>query len=304
MTLWARPRPPSRGKVGVGCVALARSQIFLVHPKERAVTTRPIQDPPTTENHNTMSNLLTHMDEKTVRLEDTLTTNNEARAVDARRLHAFLENGDEFTHWIKDRIQQYGFVADLDYAEVFGKLPKNSKGGRPTKDYVLTVDMAKELCMVERNAKGKEARLYFIEMERQAKNLAHAVPQSLPEALRLAAELAERAERQAAQIKALEPKARFHDQVSETVDGVCIQDFAKAIGTGRNRFFKWLEENGYIFKGSKHKEPYQRWIEQGIFKLIERSYPDGNGETHVYFKTLVTGKGQIYLTDKFKNQAA
>lgn len=88
------------------------------------------------------------------------------QTVDARDLHAFLEVGKEFANWIKDRVEQYGFAQDIDYT-VFAETGKN--GGRPLKQYHLTLDMAKELSMVERNTKGKEARQYFIECERMAK---------------------------------------------------------------------------------------------------------------------------------------
>jgi len=89
--------------------------------------------------------------------------------VNARELHAFLEVGKDFSTWLKDRIEQYGFIVGCDFVEVFPAFGGNSKAGRPAKEYALTFGMAKELSMVERNAKGKQARQYFIECERQAK---------------------------------------------------------------------------------------------------------------------------------------
>lgn len=86
--------------------------------------------------------------------------------VNARNLHAFLEIGKDFSTWIKDRIESFGFVENRDFI-VFPEI--GEKGGRPALVYHLALDMAKELSMVERNAKGKEARLYFIECERRAK---------------------------------------------------------------------------------------------------------------------------------------
>lgn len=83
----------------------------------------------------------------------------------ARRLHAFLENGDKFAGWIADRIRQYGFVEGQDYVTY----SESTEKGRPSKEYAITLDMAKELSMVERNAKGKQARRYFIECEKRAK---------------------------------------------------------------------------------------------------------------------------------------
>ena len=83
--------------------------------------------------------------------------------VNARDLHTFLESGQEFSAWIAKRIEKYGFVQDQDFLINLSKTPT---GGRPTTDYHITLDMAKELSMVERNAKGKQARQYFIACEK------------------------------------------------------------------------------------------------------------------------------------------
>lgn len=97
-----------------------------------------------------------------------ITEQNGERAVNARDLHKFLESKQEFANWIKNRIKDYGFVENQDF-EVFDNFIKNSEGGRPAREYIISLDMAKELSMVERNEKGKLARLYFIEMEKKAK---------------------------------------------------------------------------------------------------------------------------------------
>jgi phage anti-repressor protein len=88
--------------------------------------------------------------------------------VSARELHEFLEIGTVYAAWINERIEQYGFVEGKDYV-VFSPEGKNPRGGRPLKEHAISLDMAKELAMVERNEKGKQARQYFIECERQAK---------------------------------------------------------------------------------------------------------------------------------------
>lgn len=89
------------------------------------------------------------------------------QTINARELHAFLEIGKVFATWISERIEQYGFVENVDYVEVIPETGKNPQGGRPRIDYHLSLDMAKELSMVERNARGREARRYFIECERR-----------------------------------------------------------------------------------------------------------------------------------------
>ncbi|WP_063657775.1 antA/AntB antirepressor family protein [Candidatus Arsenophonus triatominarum] len=86
------------------------------------------------------------------------------QTVNTRDLHSFLESKQEFANWIKDRIQQYGFIEHQDFLINLSKTPN---GGRPAKEYHISLDMAKELSMVERNEKGKQARQYFIECERR-----------------------------------------------------------------------------------------------------------------------------------------
>ena len=122
------------------------------------------------------------------------------QTINARDLHAFLEVGKDFTTWVKDRINQYDFVDGVDFTivETLSSPISGSTKARPqrVKEYHLALNMAKELAMVERNDKGKQARQYFIECERRAKaNVIGAgwaaIPQTLPEALRLAADLAE-----------------------------------------------------------------------------------------------------------------
>ncbi|WP_019220347.1 antA/AntB antirepressor family protein, partial [Bartonella florencae] len=79
--------------------------------------------------------------------------------------------GKKFADWITERINKYDFVENRDYI-VFPNFGKNLQGGRPSKDYALTLSVAKELSMVENNKKGREARLYFIECERLLKKVA------------------------------------------------------------------------------------------------------------------------------------
>lgn len=96
-----------------------------------------------------------------------ITERNGKKAVSARELHVFLESKRDFSNWIKDRIEKYDLVENVDYI-VFNNFGENPKGGRPLTEYALSVDAAKELSMVEGNEKGKQARKYFIECERVA----------------------------------------------------------------------------------------------------------------------------------------
>lgn len=96
---------------------------------------------------------------------------------DARALHAYLQVGRRFASWIAERIDEYGFVENQDFviASRNGEAKKaisrngeiDKRGGHNRVDYYLTLDMAKELAMVERNEQGRAVRRYFIECERQ-----------------------------------------------------------------------------------------------------------------------------------------
>jgi anti-repressor protein len=90
-------------------------------------------------------------------------TNKAERVVDARELHDFLEVGDKFTQWMERRIEKYVFDEGLDFFTISGK----SSGGRPTLDYLLKMDTAKEIAMVENNERGRQVRKYFIEVEKR-----------------------------------------------------------------------------------------------------------------------------------------
>jgi phage anti-repressor protein len=87
--------------------------------------------------------------------------------VDARQLHAYLKNGERFSAWIKERLIKYKFVLNEDYSS-FSEKSEKPTGGRPSTEYHLTLDTAKELSMVENNEQGRTARRYFIAMEKKA----------------------------------------------------------------------------------------------------------------------------------------
>lgn len=86
----------------------------------------------------------------------------EINSVNARDLHEFLNSGQDYSEWIKNRINKYSFTENQDYIIQIAYTK-----GRPRKEYFITLDMAKELCMVENNERGKEARRYFIECEKK-----------------------------------------------------------------------------------------------------------------------------------------
>ena len=103
---------------------------------------------------------------------------NAVETVSARELHTFVGSKQEFSNWIKNRVEKYGFVENVDFLIILSKTPN---GGRPSQEYFITLDMAKQLAMVENNEKGKQARRYFIECEKQLhEQIANPVPTPTP----------------------------------------------------------------------------------------------------------------------------
>ena len=105
-----------------------------------------------------------------------LIQNQQVQLCNARSLHAFLESKQQYSHWIQDRINEYGFIQDEDYFVITERT-----NGRPRKEYHITLDMGKELGMVERNERGRQIRQYFIRCERTLKALQQPQQLALPE---------------------------------------------------------------------------------------------------------------------------
>lgn len=103
-------------------------------------------------------------------------------AVHGRQLHQWLKVGRDFSNWMKDRIDRYGFEEGVDFVkEVSARSGENPSGGRPTTEYLLTLDTAKEVAMVENNTRGRQARRYFIEIERRYREQTPALDSSVGE---------------------------------------------------------------------------------------------------------------------------
>ena len=224
--------------------------------------------------------------------------------VNARELHAFLANKDHFATWIKDRITQYDFIENQDFV-FYSNLSKNQTG-RPRVEYALSLDMAKELSMVERTDKGKQARQYFIDCEKQLQSsLKPTLPQNYKEALLDLVAQVEANEKLQQQITANAPKVAFADAVGNSDDVILIRDLAKllkqnGVEIGERRLFIWLRENGYLTLDNKAT---QRSMNLGVFRMTESmiSTPQGN---QLRLTTKVTGKGQQYFLKRFKTGKA
>lgn len=226
------------------------------------------------------------------------------QTANGRELHTFLEVGKDFSTWIKARIEQYGFVEHHDFV-TFDAAPQNGgAGNRGLRiEYALTLDMAKELSMVERNAKGKEARQYFLECERRSKEV-FAIPQTLPDALRLAADLADKNKVLEQQLRIDAPKVEVHDRISEAVTTLCIRDAAKTLQIQPSKLTSWLVVNKWIYHriGKSGYLAYQDRIQAGHLTHKSTPYRDSvTGDDKISEQVRITGDGLTTLARKLND---
>jgi len=126
------------------------------------------------------------------------------------------------------------------------------------------------------------------------------IPETLGDALRMAGELADQVHTKNCQIADLTPRAAFADQVSSATNSLPVAEVAKIFGTGENRFFRWLRGQRFLMENNI---PYQEYLDRGYFKVTEGTYrAAGSEEPRVYRKTLITGKGQIFLSERFRRE--
>lgn len=222
---------------------------------------------------------------------------NDRITLSARELHEFLEIETPFKKWF-GRMAEYGFSQEIDYREVMDKIVQNPKGGRPSTDYEITLDMAKEIAMIQRSDKGKEVRQYFLELERRWNSPEAVMNRALEYSRKQVKALME-------ENKELKPKALFADAVSASDESILIGQLAKLIRQngyqiGQNRLFEWMRENGFLIKsGSRRNQPTQRAMDMGLFEVKERTISNPDGSTRITLTTKVTGKGQVYFVNKF-----
>ena len=232
--------------------------------------------------------LFSERDEKYVK-RDLICLSGEIETVNARELHFRLNSKQEFSNWIKNRIVKYDFVQGIDFT-----IDKIIIGKATQFDYYISLDMAKELSMVENNEAGKNMRRYFIDKEKRARDLEKQI--ALPnfsnpvEAARAWADEVEQKQIAELKVKELEPKAEFYDRVTDTTDTVDMAEVAQLLNIpkmGRNNLFKRLRELNIL---RANNSPYQNFVDREYFKVIEVETSGG-----IQLKTLVYQKGLDFI---------
>lgn len=206
----------------------------------------------------------------------------------ARDLHEFLEVKTAYKDWFP-RMCEYGFAEGEDYCSF---LSDRSDGlpGKPRQDAQLTIDMAKEICMLQRNEKGKQARQYFLQLEREW-NSPEAV---MSRALRMAEERLERFKTINANLSVqnaiMQPKAEYFDGLCDRESLTGVRETAKLLGLKQNDFVKWLIDHKYIYRDKCGRlMPYAEHVDSGLF-TVKETYNDKTDWTGVQMLITVKGK--------------
>ena len=230
-----------------------------------------------------------------------ITYNNDRPAVSARDLHDFLAVGARFNDWFP-RMCEYGFAEGDDFNLLKIERVQNEGGRMVTRtvdDAVLTIDMAKELCMIQRNEKGKQARQYFLQIEKDW----NSPEKVMARALQIAGDNLKRLENK---VEADAPKVLFADAVSASKTSILVGELAKllkqnGVDIGQHRLFRWMRENGYLIRrnGTDFNMPTQKSMDLGLFTVKETAITHSDGTVTVSKTTKVTGKGQQYFIQKF-----
>ena len=229
--------------------------------------------------------------------------------ISGRQLHMFLEVQTPYAKWF-DRMTEYGFTEGADF---WTNLSKTSSelGGRPATDHLMTLSMAKELAMLQRTEKGKEARRYFIRIEEEWNTPERVMARALRFSERILSDTKALLADAQEQIERDRPKVLFADSVSASHTTILIGELAKIIkqngvDMGQNRLFQWMRENGYLVsrQGSDYNMPTQRSMELGLFTIKETTITHADGHTSINKTTKVTGKGQVYFVEKFARMEA
>lgn len=215
--------------------------------------------------------------------------------VSARALHEFLQVQTAFRHWI-ERMFEYDFSNGVDYTPVIFDHPQNKQ---QLIDYALTLDCAKEIAMIQRTERGKQARRYFIECEKQLReSAAPKIPQTLREALLLAADLEAERERLAAEVSVLAPKAAYTDTVLLSVSEWTTTTIAKELGMSAVRLNAELYRLGVQYQNSDGAWVlYAKHQANGYTKTRTHAHADGGGKVHTKIYTVWTEKGRKFIHD-------
>lgn len=222
-----------------------------------------------------------------------VTTNGDKLTLSARELHKELNIAGRFSRWF-EQMSEYGFEENVDFTSVQNCTVVNNGAMRELQDYQITLDMAKEIAMLQRNEKGKQIRKKLTELEKAWNSPEKVMARALDIAHKTIANLQIENEE-------MKPKAFFADAVKASDSSILIGELAKLIkqngtGIGQKRLFERMRNDGFLMKkGASKNMPTQKAMEKGLFEVKERVVSNPDGSTKITRTTKVTGEGQVFF---------
>ena len=229
--------------------------------------------------------------------------------VSGRELHEFLEIKTPYTQWF-ERMCEYGFVENTDFIPVSQKSESGGISGvKVVQDHLMTLNMAKEISMLQRNEKGKLARQYFIKCEEAWNSPEMILARANQIQSHMIEDYTKKIELLENKVKEDKPKVIFADAVATSQSSILIGDLAKLIkqngvDTGQKRLFEWMRENEFLIKqkGESYNMPTQKSMNLGLFEIKERTVLNPDGSIRISKTPKVTGKGQQYFINVFLSE--
>lgn len=226
----------------------------------------------------------------------------EKPTVSGRELHAALKVETPYKKWF-DRMTEYGFTEGEDFWTNLSE----STGGRPSTDHQLTIDMAKELCMIQRTEIGKRCREYFLTIERNWNSpesvMARALQfanQHLELIMQQNSRLIETNKTQAKQIEEMLPKVSYCDVVLNCTDLMTVNAIAKDYGKSAIWMNKWLNEQKVQYKQGDVWLLYQKYANKGYTSSKTSTFIGTDGIQHCRTHTYWTQAGRLFIYDLLK----
>lgn len=230
--------------------------------------------------------------------------------VNGRELHKFLEIGTEYMKWFS-RMVNYGFIENVDFIVIVKNDEDDTAFGgiRKSTDHLMSLNMAKEISMLQRNEKGKQARQYFIKCEEAWNSPEMILARANQIQSHMIEDYTKKIELLENKVKEDKPKVIFADAVATSQSSILIGDLAKLIkqngvDTGQKRLFNYMRENGFLIKqkGESYNMPTQKSKDMELFEIKERTVLNPDGSIRISKTPKVTGKGQQYFINVFLSE--
>lgn len=221
--------------------------------------------------------------------------------VSARELHDALQIQTAFKDWFP-RMCEYGFTEGEDFNPL--KIEQVQTEGnrsvtRTVNDAQITIEMAKQICMIQRTDIGRQYREYFLQLEKEWNSPEKVMARALDYAHKTIANLSN-------QIAEQKPKVIFAEAVTASKTSILVGELAKilkqnGIDTGQKRLFQWMRDNGYLIKsGSATNMPTQKSMDKGLFEIKETTITNPDGSVRITKTPKITGRGQVFFINLFK----